>query len=38
MCMVCVDEALVAVGVVVAAAPWYRTLWQRINCKWWGAR
>lgn len=36
MCMVYVDEALVAVGIAVAAAPWYRQVWGKVlmACKW----
>lgn len=33
MCYICVDEAVVAVGMVVAAAPWYRVVMDRI-CSW----
>ncbi len=37
MCMICVDEAVVAVGIVVAASPWYRVAWDKIrslDCPW----
>lgn len=29
--MVCVDEAVVAVGIVIAACPWYKAIWQKIK-------
>lgn len=31
MCMICVDEAAVAVGIAIAAAPWYRAAWARVR-------
>ncbi len=35
MCVICVDEAVAVIGVVVAAAPWYKTAWAKfVMCSW----
>lgn len=31
MCVVCLDEAVVAVGVAIAAAPWYGAAWDGLR-------
>lgn len=30
MCLLCVDQAVIASGVILAACPWYKTIWTKI--------
>lgn len=32
MCMICVDEVVVAAGIAIVAIPWYKAIWHKI-CK-----
>lgn len=31
MCMVCVDETVIGIGLVIAACPWYRAIWRKVK-------
>lgn len=32
MCMICVDEVVIATGAVIAAAPFYKSVWRQVKC------